>query len=62
MKKKLELKNLEVKSFITKKENRIKGGTRLDTYNCASNPCENTNTCETFGCGFCTNVGELCIG
>ena len=62
MKKKLALQNLEVKSFVTKEEKTVKGGTLLTRFNCESNPCEGTVTCYTFGCGFCTNVGDLCIG
>ncbi|MFA0960531.1 hypothetical protein AB9P05_01865 [Roseivirga sp. BDSF3-8] len=63
MKKKLELIDLSVKSFITKRaESKILGGDKPTANNCASNPCENSLSCYTWGCGGCSDINTPCIG
>lgn len=60
MKRKLALQNLEVKSFVTKEEKTVKGGTLHTRVNCPSDPCVGSYTCYTYGCGECTNTGNYC--
>lgn len=64
---KLNLESLKVKSFITNgQKSTARGGIGpfpIRSYTCVTQPdCENTVSCNTFGCGGCTNNIILCIG
>lgn len=62
MKKKFDLKNLEVKSFVTNQQKaNIQGGEKPTAPPSCGN-CGPTVTCPTFGYGDCTNFYEPCIG
>lgn len=60
MKKKFDLKDLEVKSFVTNQEKaNIQGGAEeTKPAGCG----QQTYTCPTFGYGDCTDNIRLCIG